>query len=611
MTEGLASALRRKGHEVEIVTMPFKFFPESYVSQMMEAWSQQDFRNFNGYKIDKVVVLQFPAYYVRHKNKALWLMHQHRPVYDAYDQSRSSKELNSLREKITARDNEEIAAFPRIYTMSQNVSNRLKRYNGLDSTPVYHPPFGEERFYCGDPYDYIFYPSRFEPHKRQELLIRAMKFVKSPVKAILAGIGGQWEVCRGLVEKLRLQEKVKLLGAVSEEEKVALYARSLAVFFGPYDEDYGYVTLEAMLSCKPVITCTDSGGPLEFVVDGSNGFILEPDAESLAERIDWVYYNQKKAKEMGVLGLEIYRTLQIKWSSVIDAIFGDLKEKYRYLFSNEKISFEMALQILERKNDNKLFRGGIPLTDPHAITSCKKQLKEMGIDLEDLNVTKEEYENFIKRAEYRDKYPDYYKDVFFEKTFEHFVCYKMLKLNDGEIFVDIGSENSPVCEIFQEMINCQGYAQDIMYEKGIHKNYIGSDAGNMPVPDDFFHAAMATCTIEHFEEDADIRFVREMQRTLKPGGKLVIAPLYLNPVPACQTDPACAILGNVRFDEGASIYCVENWGIRFARVYSPETLWKRIIQPNEGMSFKIYLINNAADIQPSIYCRYILVATRK
>src|SRR4030067_2142491 len=78
MTEGLAKALREAGHEVEIVTFPFKFCPDAYVDDLIDIWMRQDFNNFNGYEIDKVIVLQFPTYFVKHQNKVLWLMHQHR-----------------------------------------------------------------------------------------------------------------------------------------------------------------------------------------------------------------------------------------------------------------------------------------------------------------------------------------------------------------------------------------------------------------------------------------------------------------------------------------------------------------------------------------------------
>ena len=66
------------------------------------------------------------------------------------------------------------------------------------------------------------------------------------------------------------------------KEKIDLYAKALAVIYPPIDEDFGYVTLEAMLARKPIVVCLDSGGPLEFVRNGENGLIVEPNAEDLA-----------------------------------------------------------------------------------------------------------------------------------------------------------------------------------------------------------------------------------------------------------------------------------------------------------------------------------------
>jgi glycosyltransferase involved in cell wall biosynthesis len=92
------------------------------------------------------------------------------------------------------------------------------------------------------------------------------------------------------------------------------------VFFGPQDEDYGYITLEAMLSSKPVITCTDSGGPLEFVKDEETGFVVEPDPVRIAEKIDWLYTQKKKAREMGQAGRQAYQKKNINWNSVVDTL---------------------------------------------------------------------------------------------------------------------------------------------------------------------------------------------------------------------------------------------------------------------------------------------------
>jgi glycosyltransferase involved in cell wall biosynthesis len=321
LIKGLKNILKSKGHEVEIVTLPFKFFPDSYVSNIMDVWKELDFNNFNGYEIDKVIVLQFPAYYVKHKNKVLWLMHQHRAMYDLYDETKKViNETKKLRKKIIEYDNKILSEINKRYTISNNVSNRLLKFNKISSIPIYHPPFGEQNFYCEEPYNYIFCLSRLEELKRQHILINAMKYVKSPVKAVIAGEGGQKENYKKLIETLDLQDKVKLVGNITENEKYAYYARSLAVFFCPYDEDYGYITLEGMLSRKPVITCKDSGCSLEFIQNEENGFIIDPDPISLAERIDWLYFNKKKAKDIGISAYQSYKNKNISWDNVVNLL---------------------------------------------------------------------------------------------------------------------------------------------------------------------------------------------------------------------------------------------------------------------------------------------------
>ena len=96
---GLLNALKKEGHNVEVVTIPFKFSPEKYVADLIDVWCEHDFNNFNGHEIDAAICLQFPAYYSIHNNKILWLMHQHRTVYELYDKKNASKNLNQLRKK--------------------------------------------------------------------------------------------------------------------------------------------------------------------------------------------------------------------------------------------------------------------------------------------------------------------------------------------------------------------------------------------------------------------------------------------------------------------------------------------------------------------------------
>lgn len=156
--------------------------------------------------------------------------------------------------------------------------------------------------------------------KRQDLLIQAMQHTRTPVKAIIAGDGGQRPRYERLIEELRVGNKVKLIGTITEEEKYTLYARSLGVFFGPLDEDYGYVTLEAMLSSKPVVTCTDSGGPLEFVAHEDNGFVVSPAPVLIAEAIDWLYAHGRDAKQLGKRGREAYNDKNISWTRVVQTL---------------------------------------------------------------------------------------------------------------------------------------------------------------------------------------------------------------------------------------------------------------------------------------------------
>jgi glycosyltransferase involved in cell wall biosynthesis len=317
MTQGLKDALKRAGHEVEIVTTPFKFSPHSYIIDLINFWKNQDFNNFNGYHIDKIIVLQFPAFYTQHKDKILWLMHQHRAVYDLYDKNNATPKDEKLKKIIEQADTSELQKIDKRFSMSQNISSRLAKYNNIDAKPLYHPPYREERFYCEDSYNYIFYPSRLEKLKRQDLLIKAMQYTTTDTVAIIAGSGGQKDSYKRLIKLLNISHKVKLVGYISQKEKETYYARSLGVFFAPHDEDYGYITLEAMLSSKPVITCRDSGGSLEFVEDNQTGFIVEPDPKKIAKKIDWLYKNKEEAKKLGQNALQSYKNRDISWATVV------------------------------------------------------------------------------------------------------------------------------------------------------------------------------------------------------------------------------------------------------------------------------------------------------
>jgi len=318
--EGLTQAIRSHGHETELIRLPFVFQPEADIRRAMAFCDGFDLAWPNGMIVDRLISLQFPAFGLHHPQHVAWVMHQHRAAYELYDETQASPEQRQLREEIIAFDNRTLGGIQRRFANSHRVAERLKQYNNLDATPLYHPPTGAERFYCRPAEPYVFYPSRFETLKRQHLLIEAARLMKSPLSIVLAGEGWRLEQCRKLVEQYGLQHKVRFVGRVSEEEKYAFYAHALAVYFGPYDEDLGYITLEAMLSSKPVITCRDSGGPLEFVRHGETGWVVDPDPAEIAECLDALYPQQRRAVEMGQASRERYESLNISWDNVVSRL---------------------------------------------------------------------------------------------------------------------------------------------------------------------------------------------------------------------------------------------------------------------------------------------------
>ena len=317
---GLLSALTEAGHETELLRLPFQFEPEQDVLRSMVYAEQLDMTRPNGILIDRIISLQFPAWGMRHPDHWVWIMHQHRAVYELHEHLPPSSERNRLQEEVIPFDNRTLARAQRLFANSQRVADRLKQYNGLRATPLYHPPTHAERFYCATPEPYVFFPSRIESLKRQSLLVEAAQYMRSPLKILFAGEGGQQFALREQIGRLGVTDRVRMLGRITEAEKFAFYAHSLAVCFLAFDEDYGYITLEAMLSSKPVITCNDSGGPLEFIRHDENGWVETPDARALAERLDWLYAHQEEAVSAGHTARDSYAEKNISWQNVVNQL---------------------------------------------------------------------------------------------------------------------------------------------------------------------------------------------------------------------------------------------------------------------------------------------------
>ena len=325
LADGLIAALRAVGHQAELVTMPFRYGDHGDIERSVAAWAGQDFSTFDAGSVDRVICLKFPTWSLVHPNKSVWMLHQHRAAYELFGTPHGypdDDEGRRLRDSVMAVDQRYLRNLNGISTIARRVCERLRASTGLHSTAVYHPPSAAEAFYTGDQLPYIFFPSRLEALKRQELLIRAAAICRAPVGFVIAGDGGLRHELQVLIDRLDLSARVRLVGRVSANEMRAWYANALGVFFGPFDEDYGYVTLEAMLSAKPVITCTDSGGPLEFVLDGVTGAVVPASPETVARAIDALFESPDRAAAMGRAGRQRYADLEIGWDHVLDALLN-------------------------------------------------------------------------------------------------------------------------------------------------------------------------------------------------------------------------------------------------------------------------------------------------
>jgi glycosyltransferase involved in cell wall biosynthesis len=324
--EGLRRALNEAGYKAEIVALPFKWYPATEIMRGAMAWRMLDVSAANGQPVDLVVGMKFPAYLVAHERKVLWILHQHRSAYNLwgtpFDDLSTFPEGVRVREWIKHCDEHFIPEARKVFANSRTVAERLKHYNNIDSEALYHPPPLANQLRSGEQGDYILYPSRLEPQKRQELLIEAMRFVRTPVKVVLAGGSGDATRYEAMIKQNGVSDRVTMRGFVSDEELVRLYSDALAICYLPFDEDYGYVTLEGMLSAKPVVVTRDSGGATEFIEDESEGFIVEPQPKAIAERLDELYANRDRARSMGERGREKLLAMNLSWKNVVEKIIS-------------------------------------------------------------------------------------------------------------------------------------------------------------------------------------------------------------------------------------------------------------------------------------------------
>ncbi|MCC6219767.1 MAG: glycosyltransferase family 4 protein [Deltaproteobacteria bacterium] len=325
LVDGLKRELVKRDFCVDVVSLPFSAQPKELLLDQLFLWRSLQLGAFAGRKVDLVISTKFPSYLINHPNKVVWLVHQHRQLYDLYgsyfgDFSADPHDEN-LRRMLIEADLAALRECQRIFAISDNVGERVKRYLSLDSTTMMPPlPLGD-RYRSDNADNYILSVGRICSIKRVDKLIKALPQIDSQLKAIIVGTSDEPSIdayLKSEIDRHHLWERVQLMGRVSDEELLSLYSRAYAIYYAPYDEDYGFVTLESLASGKPVITACDSGGVLGFVSHEENGLVVEPTEESIAVGINRLWQDKELYNRL-CNGARSF-ALQASWDDIIEQL---------------------------------------------------------------------------------------------------------------------------------------------------------------------------------------------------------------------------------------------------------------------------------------------------
>ena len=309
IAEETAAALRRAGHLAEVLVTPQNRFGRQ-LSAYLATWLTDVGETADGQPVDHVISFRFPSYAVRHPRHVCWLNHRMREYYDLWDPfvrglGRRGRLKESVRRRLFHALDRRLLTHnvTRLVAQSRTIQARLRKWGGIGSDLLYPPP--PERPYRTEEYgDYVFAVSRLTRLKRLDLLVEAAARMRDrSLRFKIAGTGEEEPRIRERVRELGLEDRVELLGAISDEELTGHYARCRAVFFAPWNEDYGFVTLEAFRSGKAVVTALDSGGPAELVRHGETGWVGESTPESLAAHLDTIGRDRGLCERLGQAAL--------------------------------------------------------------------------------------------------------------------------------------------------------------------------------------------------------------------------------------------------------------------------------------------------------------------
>ncbi len=311
---------------------------------------------------------------------------------------------------------------------------------------------------------------------------------------------------------------------------------------------------------------------------------------------------------------------------------------YQYQQRAQCLAYDEAIDLLRKVAPGPVVPGEADVVSDGVVSAVAGELARWGVRMADWSPAAGRFAAFARAARYRERFPDYYSGNLPEKSFEHFAAIEILDLMPHDVFLDVASERSPLPLIAAEQRRCTCFGQDYMYPPGVTSHcplnpaltsdgsrrwwrpwrkqlpvrWLSGDACTLGLKDGFATKAAMTCSLEHFEGSLDTALIRELARVIRPGGRLVVIPLYLSLEPFTQTDPVYSCEGQVEFDTGCVIRAVRDWGNRHGRFYSAGTLRERILDPADSwFDFQVLRLRGVDAIEGFVYARFALVADRR
>jgi glycosyltransferase involved in cell wall biosynthesis len=312
LAEELRKQLAQARHKPIVASIPFTPRAASRVIDQIVACRSLRLPN-----TDLMIGLNFPAYYIPHANKVMWLVDRLGQAYESWGRA--------VQQTVIRADGLYLREAGKIYSDSEATRDWLWKANGIQSEVLCPPLARSPHLRWGTWGDYVLYASSISESNRQMLLVEAARHLRSKARVVLAG---QPETPEDLASLRRAVTASGLEGRITifpqiltEEQRADLLADALACVSIPANASVDpHAVLEACHCRKATITCVDSVASCLAVIDRSTGRCVYPDPVSLAEAIDELHTNRELASQWGASAFHQMLRLGIDWDNVVQKL---------------------------------------------------------------------------------------------------------------------------------------------------------------------------------------------------------------------------------------------------------------------------------------------------